>query len=816
MLDLATEILPSGNPRNYCEFTIMPSTVSIQQTLKAAARIAVAGLILLSACTPVLGQVPSGPIIKQLDIQYSGPESISRERIMANLATQVGQPFTQFTVEQDLRALYATGLISNARIFAEPMEGGAKVTVLVQGKPAVSEIFIEGAQQIPMKRIRRDITQKVGEALSEEKVEADRQKILKLYQDRNYSDVKVETKIVTDEKNNTASVAFQIEEGSKMIVKQIKFVGNDSVLARDLLKAMPTKTRNLLYFFNKSGRLLPGQVEEDRAAIRAFYQNRGFADAAVTDFQVDRLNDGTGVALTITVQEGVQYHINKVTFEGEAMASAETLRSYLAMREGSLYTPKGLNADLKTLRDFYGTEGYVDLLLIPEIVPAGEGAVDVNYRLDEGVQSYVNLVNIQGNTRTKDHVIRRELALKPGEIFDTTLMDVSRERLMNLNYFSKVDAVPQDTLVPGRKNLNMIVEEKRTGSFNFGAGFSSIDSLVGFAELQQTNFDILNWPKFTGGGQRFRIRGQYGIERSDFVVAFTEPWFLGQKLSFGIEGFYREAGFLSPVYDQRNYGVAFQLRKPLTKFLSARAEYRVEGIEIYNVDNNTQYLDDGLWDDENTSDEQAGTVIQDAAGFYTRSAVMGAVTWDTRDSLFLTRKGELVEMTMFVAGGGLGGTVQDYGINLTAAKYWSLPWDMIFLAKGELGVVDGWGNPNYVPLFDRLYLGGANNMRGFDFREVGPKDQYGNPIGGNSLGYITAEITFPIISRLRGAFFTDWGYVNATSYDWATNNVNADFGFGVRLDLPIGPIRLDYGIPYLTDQFNGGSGKFNFNIGYQF
>lgn len=747
----------------------------------------------------LLAQAPQGPIVKEIDIQYAGPESISRERILANLATQVGQPFSQFAVEQDIRALYATGVVSNVRIFAEPLQDGAKVTVLVQGKPMVQEILILGAGEISDTRVRREINLKIGEALNEQLIEEDRQRILKLYQDRNYTDVVVTPQVEEDRKNNLARVTFVIEEGPRLVVRSIDFVGNDSVLPRDLRKAMTTKVRNFLFFFNKSGRLLPEQVNEDRAAIRTLYQNRGFADAQVTNYEVQRLDDGRGVAIIVTVQEGIQYRVNAISFDGAAAVTPEELNGILGMREGSLYTPQGLNGDLRAIRNLYGTRGHVDLLILPEVLPAGPGAVDINYRVDEGVQSFVNLINIQGNTRTKDRVIRREMVLKPGEVFDTTLMDISRERLENLNYFSRVETVPQDTLVPGRKDLNVIVEEKRTGSFNFGAGFSTIDSLVGFAEVQQTNFDLFNWPRFTGGGQRFRIRGQYGIQRSDFVIAFTEPFFMGYKLSFGVEGYYREANFLSEVYDQRNYGVAFQFRLPVGRFLAARAEYRIEGIEIYNIDKN-----------------QSGIEIQDAAGTYTKSAITAGLTWDTRDSLFLTRRGELIDLTTFISGGGLGGDVQDYGVSLEVAKYWSLPWDMIFLIRGQVAVVDGWDGSDSVPIFDRLYLGGANNMRGFAFREVGPKDDFGNPIGGNSLVYGTAEITFPIISRLRGAFFTDWGYVNAGSYDWGTSNVNADIGFGIRLDLPIGPIRIDYGIPVISDKFNDTPGQFNFNIGYQF
>ena len=184
--------------------------------------------------------------------------------------------------------------------------------------------------------------------------------------------------------------------------------------------------------------------------------------------------------------------------------------------------------------------------------------------------------------------------------------------------------------------------------------------------------------------------------------------------------------------------------------------------------------------------------------------------------MFLTRRGEVVEFLGFIAGGGLGGDVQDYGISLESSKYILLPFDIILILKGEIAVVDTWGGSDNVPIFDRLYLGGSNNLRGFDYREVGPVDEFNNPIGGSSLAYSTVELTFPIISRVRLAIFGDFGYVNPDAYDFTTSNLNADIGIGLRLDLPIGPLRFDYGYPIIFDDFNGPPGKFNFNIGYQF
>jgi len=755
-------------------------------------------LAVLLAFAPVHSQVGPGPIVKDIAVEYVGPPAITKERVLDNLATKVGEPYSERAAEADIRALYATGGVANVRIFAEPMGEGVKVTVLLQGRPVIEEIIIEGAQQISMNRVRREIGSKVGDVLSEEKLEDDRQKILKIYEDRFFADVDVQYRVQEVPGQNRVRVVFQITEGPKLIVRRITVTGNENILARDIIKVMKTRPWNILSFFNKSGRVLPAQVEEDRSAIRTLYQNRGFADVEIVSFETVPMGTD-GVEIQIAIREGIQYRVNSLKFEGVNIVPSDEIKARLKMVEGSLFTPKGMGDDLKAIRDFYGSRGYVDMVVMPEILPAGTGAVDVIYRIDEGVQSYVNLVNIQGNTRTKDRVLRREMAVKPGDVFDTVLVDVSRKRLDNLNYFSRVDTVPSETIVPGRKDLNVIVEEKRTGAFNFGVGFSTTDSLVGFAELQQSNFDLFNWPTFVGAGQRFRIRGQYGLQRKDFVVSLTEPWFLGYKLSVGVEAYYREANFLSSVYDQSNYGIAFQARKQLWRALSGRVEYRIEGIRIFDVDEN-----------------EAGQEIQDAEGTYTKSGFTGALTWDTRDSLFLTRKGELIELTGFIAGGPLGGSVQDYGISLEASKYILLPWDIIFLVKGELSVVDSWGGSDEVPIFDRLYLGGSNNLRGFNFREVGPVDQYDNPIGGLSLGYVTFEVTFPIMSRVRGAVFSDLGFVNTTAYDFSSSDLNADIGFGLRLDLPIGPVRVDYGYPVMHDGWNGPPGKFNFNIGYQF
>jgi outer membrane protein insertion porin family len=748
---------------------------------------------------------PAGPVVRSIVVQYVGPETISRQRVMANLRTKVGDPYSERAAEDDVKSLFATGDVNNVRIFAEPQGDGVKVIVLVQGRAVVSEILVEGPVEVSPNRLRKEVTFKVGDRLSEEQVEKSRQAMVALYQDRNFSGVNITTRVDTNDRTGDSRVIFQIDEGFKQVVQRIDFVGNDSMLAKDLRKAMKTKTKNLLSFLNKSGRLVPSQLQEDKDALRLAYQNEGFADAQVTNVEVVPLS-GNNVELIFTIREGIQYSVNRLRLDGVNVTSGDELMGRLKMVDGSLYTPDGLSADLKALQEFYGSQGYIDSLIVPEISPAGRGMVNVTYRIDEGAQSYLNLVNIQGNTRTKDKVIRRELAVLPGDVYDTTLVDASRQRLENLNYFSQVQTVPTDTMIPGRKDLNVIVEEKRTGSFNFGAGFSTIDSLVGFAELQQTNFDLFGWPNFVGGGQRLRIRGQYGIERADAEISFTEPYFLGYRLSFGAEAFYRNATFLSPYYDQSNYGAAIQLRYPVNDFIAVNAEFKTEGISIYDVTTSIPQIAGGVVNGVNLPNQQ---------GNYFRNALSGGINFDNRDNLFLTRKGTFVGLNLFLASITGQQDEDTYGVSLEGSQHFSLPWDLIFLAKGQLATVDTVDGSGQVPIFDRLFLGGANNLRGFQFREVGPNNG-GVYYGGNSLGYGTLEMTFPIITRVRGAFFVDAGYVNQNSWDFDGSTYNADYGLGVRLDLPIGPIRIDYGIPFVSDQYNGGQGQIQFNIGYQF
>lgn len=749
----------------------------------------------LALPTGVHAEGLEGITITSIDVRYVGPETIAKDRILANMRTKVGTPYSETTVEDDIRTLYGTGKIQNVRIFGEPGGNGVRVQVILATRALVTEIEIDGAQAFKAKTLRGQIKFKVPSSADAEKLEEGRQNIIDFYQRKGFTGVDVQMQLVTDESRGTARAVYTVSEGEKGAIRAIAFQGNTHFSERTLRHQMKTKAKTLISFFDKSGRLDQAQLQQDLDSVREFYQNHGYIDIAIPEVRQERT--GKGVRLVVVVNEGAQYHVGKLTFTGEEAAKEAGLRALTKMKEGSVYTPKGLKDDMKAMGDGYGAGGFVDVDIRPQGLPAGPGTVDLSYTIVEGNRSFVERVNIAGNTRTKDKVLRREISILPGDVFNTVRVDTSRARLENLGYFEKVDTYPEDTGVPGRKDLLVQVQEKRTGALNFGAGFSTIESLLGFVELTQGNFDLLNYPTFTGGGQKFRARVQIGTQQQNYLISLTEPYFLDRPLSVGGDLFYREASFLSSVYDQRNYGFAIDVRKPINPFLSVSLDYRLEEIDIFNVD------------------IFASPLIQSEAGNRLKSQVSTTVLWDTRDSVFLTRRGHRVVFTPQISGGFLGGNTQNYGFNIEGSQYFLFPFDVILTLNGEVGAIDVWGNGDRVPLFDRLYLGGANDLRGFNFRDVGPKDENGEPIGGQSLARATIEVTVPIIPRVRGAVFYDTGFVNAGAFDFGTQHLVSDVGVGLRLDLPIGPLKIDYGIPLQKDN-NSNGGKIQFSVGYQF
>jgi len=757
-------------------------------------------VLLLFGFAPLLppaahAQGVEGATITSIDVRYVGPETVAKDRVLANMRTKVGAAYSEATVEDDIRGLYNTGKIQNVRIFGEPSGNGVHVQVILATRALVTEIEIDGAQSYKAKKLRDRIKFKVPASIDSEKLEEGRQNIIEFYQRNGFTGVDVQLQVVTDDVHGTARAVYTINEGEKGAVRSIVFQGNTKFSERTLRHQMKTRGKTPISFLDKSGRLDQAQLQQDLDSIREFYQNKGYIDISIPEVRQERTDKG--MRIVIVLNEGVLYRVGKLVFQGQEATNSERLLQIVKMKSGSIYTPKGLKDDTKAIVDGYGAGGYVDVDIQPQGTPAGTGLIDLTYTITDGPRSFVERVNVTGNVRTKDKVIRREIAVLPGDIFNTVRVDVSKKRLENLGYFEKVETFPEETSIPGRKDLLVQVQEKRTGSINFGAGFSTIESLTGFVELTQGNFDLFNYPSFTGAGQKFRARAQFGTQQQNYLLSFTEPYFLDQRLSLGGDIFYREASFLSSLYDQRNYGFAVDLRRPLTPFSSISIDYRLQEIDIFNVALGVSQA------------------ILDEEGENLKSEIVPTYYYDTRDSVYLSRHGHRFTFTPHVAGGFLGGDVQTYGFDFEGSQYFLFPYDIILLLNGEVATIDNWGSGDHVAIFDRLFLGGANNLRGFDFRDVGPKDMNGEPLGGKSLARFTIEGTYPLIEKVRVALFYDTGFVNVDAWDFGTSHIASDVGFGLRLDLPVGPLKIDYGIPIQKDN-NTGGGKVQFSVGYQF
>ena len=772
---------------------------------------------------PVLAQ-ETEPIVREIEIKFIGPEMVSRTLVTANIQTVVGQPRSRETVEQDVRNLIATGNFSDVRVMEETVDGGVKVIFQVQGKGTIKEITFEGQKRFKEERLRRELSVKVGDILSELKLTEDARKMAQLYQKDGYPDVKIDPELNIDKDTGGVLVKFKVTEGNRVFIKEVRFIGNQSYPAekgalwfRSGLQSMiKTKHRWWMSWLNDSGMLRDEQFQEDLGKIRDFYRDHGFIDMEITGTNIQRVGD-RWMVITITISEGRQYKAGSVRIEGNKLFPTSELEKQLKMGAGQLFTPGALTADLKALEDYYGGRGYLDTTVRATKTPNVEtGRMDLLYTIREGELIYIERIDIQGNVKTKDKVIRRELAIAPGDIYNTVRIDRSVDRLKNLGYFSKVESRPEPTDVPNRRDMVLTLEEQQTGNVMFGAGFSSIDSFLGFVELTQGNFDLFNFPSFTGAGQKLRLRMQIGIKRQDYILSFTEPWFMDQRLSLGVDLFHNSASYLSTQFSEQRTGGSLRLERGLNEFLRAQAQYSIQEISE-DVDHNASM-----------------ELQSQSGGGKLRTAMQAGLVWDTRDNVFLTTRGNRTEVSGEVAGGPFGGDVTLYKLNAKTTFYFPVFNDHVVEVLGAVGVVDAFGRSkgsgptvfepsigkfvkvNDVPIFDRCFLGGANTLRGFGYRDVGPKDAQNEPIGGNSFANATVEYTFPIVERIRGALFFDIGNVWRDAADLGLSDLKSDVGIGVRLNLPIGPLRLDYGYPVQTDKTTSKAGHIQFSVGYQF
>ena len=741
-----------------------------------------------------------GKKISAVDIQFTGAKTVDEARIRNLMSSKVDTPYAAERLDADVKALFESGLVEDVRILAEPVGETVRLIAVVTTRSEYVAIGFVGNSVFSDQKLARESKLKSRGILSDEVILEARRNIEKYYQGYGYPDVEVKHRMQPTAQAGKADLIFEINEGSKNEIRKIRFEGNKAFTGPELRKEMKVKPKGWFSWLTKSGRFESDQLDTDMDAVLDYYRSKGYLRASSPGMRREPVGDGR-VDLVIPINEGDKYTVSAVGFGKITVFKSEELYPGLTLLANDAYSSKKMRDDVTMIRSYYGSRGYADAAVSPDIRDAGPNRVSITYRVTEGTRFHVGRVNISGNTKTKDKVIRRQGTLQPGDWFNSVELETTKARLTNLQYFNDVQVTGRPA-GGGYRDVNVLVEEKATGSVGVGFGFSSIDSIVGFLTLEQRNFDLFNPWNFTGGGQSFGMNLRVGSQRTDFTMTLVEPWFMDRKLNLGGDLFFRQSTYFSDYYEQTNAGGSIFLRKPIGEKSSLKLEYRIEQVAI-----------------DVESDTPAASQLLREDGDFLRSAMALNYLYDSRDSPVQPRSGHKVDAGMTLA--GLGGDVNTFGISVQAQKYWNLKWDSIFSISGELASVDS-TNDDEVPIFERVFLGGGRTLRGFEFRDVGPRDTpntTGEAIGGKSLGYASFEYTVPVIESVRVATFFDMGFVNASSWDLSPSDLYGDVGLGVRLKLPISPLplALDYAVPVMVpdDEADKG-GQFNFYLLYQY
>lgn len=738
-----------------------------------------------------------------ITIKFVGAANVNEQVVRANMQLREGGPIDDAMIDGDIRSLYRTGLFEFIEIKQEIRPDHTKnLIVEVTPKFRVLSVKFEGNKKVKSRRLEKEVKTKANFALDERQVKEDAEKVREYYQKAGYNQVSINYAIERDRSTGFGNVIFKIREGNKVRIGEIKFVGNTNVKARKLRKEMETKRWWMFSWLTGSGRFKDDQFEDDLDKVRDYYREQGYLDVEIDNDKIQYdYPTPNRLVLTIHVNEGKQYRVGEISFSGNKLYQTGLLRLILRQKSGMVFHPSKLDEDVTSLEDFYGRDGYLDTRVRLNRKPnIATGNIDIEYQIQESEKYYVESVKIEGNTKTKSIVILRELVLGPGEVFDMVRMKISKQRLENTRFFEDVNMTPETSNIPSRRNLKVAVKEGRTGNLTFGAGFSSLEKAVIFAEITQSNFDLFNRRSFfQGDGQKFRLRMQLGSQSSELVMSFEEPWLFERELAMGFSIFRTSSDYDSAFYEEIRTGGEIYLRKRLFELVEAKLAYSAQEVQIKNVEENFQlYFPEGK-------------------SFL--STVSLQMLRDTRDKIVNTTTGNRAELNLDLSTDAIGSDFNYYKAEFRGSQFFPIfdTQTQVIAVYGRIGVLDTFGrNDKGKPRFEYFTLGGPYNLRGFEYRDVGPKNSSGEPIGGQSYGFFSLEYTIDIVSPIRFAIFYDAGFVNDDPYDFNPSRYNDNFGFGLGLFVAGAPLRLDFGIPITGDRFNKKGNQFNFSFGTRF
>ncbi|MFH1394769.1 MAG: outer membrane protein assembly factor BamA [Candidatus Omnitrophota bacterium] len=741
-------------------------------------------------------------IVRVVNIQIKGNNAISTATILNKIKMRKGDIFEKSALNNELKRLYAMGYFSDVFVETEEKPEGIIVVFSVIEKPIIADIEFKGNSRINKLKLEKKLVVKKGTLLDYHLLSQDVSEIKNFYMEEGYSRVKVDYKIESGEDKSKVTVVFLIDEGYALKIKTITFEGNEHIPANELKRYMATKP---VFFFFQKGAFDEDEFQADLDRISAAYRSKGFLDAKMSS-RADYSEDKKEVNLIVVVEEGKEYLIGEIKIKGELFFPEEDVWKRINIKTGDAFDYAKIKEDVESIRTFYYDKGYMNAEInLYHAYNAGKDKMDLVFDIKANDETYVGKVNIIGNTKTRDKVIRREVRAYPGEKYNGEQLRLSKERIYNLGFFEDVYLETVPTKEANVKNLNVTVKETKTGDFSFGGGYSSVDAFIGFVQVKQRNFDILNFPTFTGSGQDLTIRAEAGSAKTNYYVSWTDPWIFDYPYLFGFDLYreeHRRYGMSGYDYGERRTGSSLRLGKDITDYLSTGLIYNLEEVKISD-------LPDDVSND-----------LKDERGENMLSRITWKLKYDTRDNKFSPSKGILTGGFVENAGGFIGGSRDFVKCYAYTSFYHSLIKDIVLELAGRGGVVQNYANTEKVPIYERFYAGGATTIRGYKERGVGPRDSFDKNIvvGGKALLLGNAEVTFPIFKRLiKGAVFYDVGSVsNQFSEMFKDTQYKQGVGVGVRVKTPIGPVKLDYGYPLNENEGDKKEGQFYFSVSHGF
>ncbi|MDD4294373.1 MAG: outer membrane protein assembly factor BamA [Candidatus Omnitrophica bacterium] len=730
-------------------------------------------------------------------VEIKGNAIISNAKIFSNISSRAGQIYNENFINSDQKKLMSTGFFEYVNVEKEEIDNGVVITFVVKEKPVLDKLIIDGARAIHVKKIQKKIDIKEGSFIDEYNVKETIKKIKDLYVSKGFTQVQITYKI-EPLKDNKVDVRILIKENTVLKVRKVTVRGNKEVRTKNILKLLKTKKAWML----NRGVFNEDTLEDDVKRVRDYYRSIGYSDAMVS---MDVSDIRKGVEVIVNVTEGKRYYIGNIEIRGNEVIGLQELTEAMTLSGDDVFSEMKVYENSSIIRGSYMDKGYVFASVNSFNVYNKETEkIDLIFDITENKVAYVEEIKIQGNTRTRDKIIRRELRIYPGEKYDGAQVRKSKQRLDNLGFFKEVMVKTEPGSESNLIDLVFDVKEEKTGQFGFGGGYSSIDSLIGFIELRQRNFDYKNWKNFTGGGQDLSLYFSTGSVSKKYQLSFTNPWIYDRPISFGFD-FYRKGHSkdddVGYGYDEDVMGGDLRLGREFNDQVRGTVAYRYETVDISDVD------------------RPASAALLDEEGETALSSTEFSLSYDTRDNVFSPRKGLYFSNSFDFFGKALGGDRDFFKVFSRLSLYFPMFNESVLELRARGGFAKTFGDTETIPLYKRFYAGGAATIRGYSERSVGPMDeQTEDPIGGERVFIGNIEYTYPLADFLKVASFFDIGKVwGGETTDVVAAGIKSSIGCGLRVKTPIGPVSIDYGWPLdLEPGEDSKEGRLHFNISHGF